>query len=361
MSKQANLTVIGAFVVGAVGLAVLGLVVFGTGKFFKATARYVVFFEGSVKGLNPGAPVDFRGVKIGTVKDIKVSLSKQDLSLKIPVIIEIELDRIGESRRANNQDKATEEQAAKTLIEYLIQQGLRAQLGMQSFVTGQLYVLLDFFPGRRAKLVGGEPGYPEIPAVPSNREQIIETIQKLPLEDIINKLNVAMSGIAEFVTSPELKETVSSLNQTIKSVQSMVSNLDSRIEPLASDLSAAVKDIQKLTGNLDAQIKPVTAGLNETVKESQKLLRSIEGRVPAITTSLESTFKAVEGASKQAERTLSSVENVVGEHADLPYELAKTVKELSGAARSLRVLADYIERHPESFIKGKTQGTRKVE
>lgn len=356
MSKQANLTVIGAFVVGAVGLVVLGLLIFGTGKFFKATAKYVVFFEGSVKGLNPGAPVDFKGVKIGTVKDIKVSLTKKDLSLSIPVIIEIELDRFSESHQANNQDKALKAQDAKTTLEYLIQQGLRAQLGMQSFVTGQLYVLLDFFPGRPAKLVGGKPDYPEIPTVPSNRDQIIETIQRLPLEEIINKVHAAMSGIAEFVTSPELKETVSSLNQTVKAVQSMVHNLDSRIEPVASDLRATLKEIHKLAEDLDIHIKPLTAGLNETVKESQKLLRSIEGRVPAVTTSLENTFKAAEGAAKQAERTLSSVENMVAEHGDLPYELAKALKELSGAARSLRVVADYIERHPESFIKGKSQG-----
>lgn len=356
MSKQANLTVIGAFVVGAVGLVVLGLLIFGTGKFFKTTAKYVVFFEGSVKGLNPGAPVDFKGVKIGTVKDIKVSLSKKDLSLRIPVVIEIELDRLSESHKANNQDKALREQDAKTTLEYLIQQGLRAQLGMQSFVTGQLYVLLDLFPGKPAKLVGGEPGYPEIPTVPSNLEQILETIQKLPLEDIINKVHAAMTGIAEFVTSPELKETVSSLNQTVKAVQSMVRNLDSRIEPLSSDLGTALKKIQRLAEDLDVQIKPLTSGLNETVKESQKLFRSIEGRVPAVTTSLENTFKAAEGAARQAERTLSSVENMVTEHGDLPYELARALKELSGAARSLRVVADYIERHPESFIKGKTQG-----
>ena len=356
MSKQANLTVIGAFVVGAVGLLVLGLLIFGTGKFFKATAKYVVFFEGSVKGLNPGAPVDFKGVKIGTVKDLKVSLSKKDLSLKIPVIIEIELDRISETHKANSLDKALQEQTAKTLMEYLIQQGLRAQLGMQSFVTGQLYVLLDFFPGKPAKLVGDGQGYPEIPTVPSNLDQILETIQRLPLEDIISKLHTAMSAIAEFATSPELKEAISSLNQTVKAVQSMVRNLDSRIEPLSSDLSNTVKEIQKLAQNLDVQIKPLTSGLSDTMKESQKLLRGIEGRVPAVSASLENTFKAAEGAARQAEKTLSTVENMAVEHGDLPYELAKALKELSGAARSLRVVADYIERHPESFIKGKSQG-----
>lgn len=353
MSKQANLSVIGAFVVGAVGLVVLGLLLFGAGKLFKDTAKYVIFFEGSVKGLNPGAPVDFRGVKIGTVKDIKVSLGKKDLSLKIPVIVEIELDRISEARKDKSLDKALQQQATKTLMEYLIQKGLRAQLSMQSFVTGQLYVLLDFFPEKPLKLVGDEHGYPEIPAVPSNLDEILETIQRLPLEDIITKVHTAMTAIAEFVTSPELKDTVSSLNQAIKTVQSMVHNLDSRIGPLASDLGTTVREIQKLAQNLESQIKPLTSGLNDTVKESQKLLRSIEGRVPTVSTSLENTLKAAQEAARQAEKTLSTVESMAVEHGDLPYELTKALKELSGAARSLRVVSDTIERHPESIIKGK--------
>jgi paraquat-inducible protein B len=356
MSKKANFTMIGIFVVGAVGLVILGLLLFGSGRLFKQRTLYVLFFQSSVKGLNPGAPVDFRGVKIGTVKDIKVMMSPKDLSLMIPVIIEIEPERIAETQPANNQQRAIERKMAKTLMEYLIKKGLKAQLRMQSLVTGQLYVSLDFFPGKPMNLVGEGPHYPEIPTVPSSLDQLLETIQKIPLEEIVSKVMLSLEGIADLVKSPELKDTLISLNQAVKDVQVMVRNLDSKSGPLITNLNDTVADIQRLARNLDQEAKPALSGIRETLKDTRNLLRTAESRVPTVATSLENTFKAAEGAAKQAEKTLHTVETMATEHGDVPYELAKALKELSAAARSLRMVADFIERHPDAIIKGKGKG-----
>ena len=104
MSKQANTKLIGGFVIGAVVLIMAGILLFGSGKLFSHQKKFVLFFEDSVKGLNIGSPVDFRGVNIGTVTDIKIVLNKKDLSLRIPVFIEIEPKRIalqhGDGERA---------------------------------------------------------------------------------------------------------------------------------------------------------------------------------------------------------------------------------------------------------------------
>ena len=115
MSKQANKTLIGIFVVGAVALVVAGVAIFGTGKFFSERHRLVMYFDGSVSGLNVGAPVVFRGVKIGTVTDIVLRADPADMSIQIPVFIEIEpnrFERIGKAR-----DKRNLEEAVQLLME----------------------------------------------------------------------------------------------------------------------------------------------------------------------------------------------------------------------------------------------------
>lgn len=274
----------------------------------------------------------------------------------IPVIIEIEPERIAETQPANNQQRAIERKMAKTLMEYLIKKGLKAQLRMQSLVTGQLYVSLDFFPGKPMNLVGEGPHYPEIPTVPSSLDQLLETIQKIPLEEIVSKVMLSLEGIADLVKSPELKDTLISLNQAVKDVQVMVRNLDSKSGPLITNLNDTVADIQRLARNLDQEAKPALSGIRETLKDTRNLLRTAESRVPTVATSLENTFKAAEGAAKQAEKTLHTVETMATEHGDVPYELAKALKELSAAARSLRMVADFIERHPDAIIKGKGKG-----
>ena len=138
MSKQANKTLIGAFVVGAVALAVIGVLVFSSGEFFTEKRTFVMYFEGSVKGLDEGAPVIFRGVRIGSVTNIILRADPNDLSITIPIFVEIEPERfeMGGSRKHSPEETSR----------ILIQRGLKAELEMQSLVTGKLIVALDFFP-----------------------------------------------------------------------------------------------------------------------------------------------------------------------------------------------------------------------
>ncbi len=145
MSKPASKTLIGIFVLGAIALAVIGIVVLGSGKFFKETVGVVCYFEGDIKGLNVGSPVVFRGVKVGSVTNILLRFDPQTLDFKIPVFIEIEPDRI---ETIGPRGKKGER------MKPLIDKGLRAQLEMQSFVTGQLQIALNLLPDKPAKFVG---------------------------------------------------------------------------------------------------------------------------------------------------------------------------------------------------------------
>jgi paraquat-inducible protein B len=353
MSKQANTTLIGVFVVGAVALLVAGVVIFSTGQFFKNTKKFVLFFQGSVKGLAVGAPVDFRGVKVGSVTDIKVLLDNSDLTLHIPVFIQIDPDRITEIVPGAGFEPALQKTESADIVDALVNQGLRAQLGMQSLVTGQLYVLLDFFPDKPIRLAGAKTGVPELPTVPSNLEELTKTFEKLPLDELANKAVSAIEGIEDFVNSPELKETVVALNQSVQQLHNLIRNVDARIEPLATNMNKTLTDARHLLVTIDGQIKPLAASLDQTVKDAGGLVRNINSHITPLTSTIETTFAATASAVKQAEKTFTSVDGVVGENSALRYDLTEALKEFTAAARSLRTLTDYLERHPESLLQGK--------
>jgi paraquat-inducible protein B len=355
MSKQANTKLIGGFVLGAVALVVAGVLIFGTGKFLKKSKKFVLFFEGSVKGLNVGAQVDFRGVKVGSVTDIRVQLDNKDLSLHIPVFIEIDPDRITAINSTTAPDQPQGAPEAITLMEVMVKRGLRAQLGMQSLVTGQLYVLLDFFPDKPVRLLAhAETGYQELPTVPSNLEELTRTFEKLPLDELASKLVSSIQGIERFVNSPDLKEAVAALNQSVQGLQTLIRNVGSKIDPLATNLDRTLTEAHNLLANLDRQLKPLLTSVERTVKDADGLVRHVDERVGPLSTSLENTSNAAGTAMKQAEQTLSALEAVVGEDSALNYDLRNTLREMTAAARSLRTLTDYLDRHPEALLRGKS-------
>lgn len=196
MSKKANKTLIGAFVIGAVILWIFSLVVLGSGKFFRRTNKYVLFFDDSVKGLAIGAPVTFRGVKIGIVKDVSLVYDPNTRFAVIPVIIETEPDRIKGAPLKRDREN----------IQFLIDSGLRAQLETQSFLTGQLAVALDFFPDKLARLRGLMKEYPEIPTIPSPLGELQKNIGDIPLKDISLDLQESMHSLK--IALKESQETI---------------------------------------------------------------------------------------------------------------------------------------------------------
>lgn len=133
MSKQANPKLIGAFVLGGLALLVLGLVIFGGTRWLGERRTYVAYFPGSVKGLRVGAPVDFRGVTIGRVTDIRIRYDASDGTMQIPVVMEFEPARI----TVIGADDVVEHRGD---LDDLIRRGLRAQLQTQSIVTGLLLI-----------------------------------------------------------------------------------------------------------------------------------------------------------------------------------------------------------------------------
>ena len=352
MSKKASTTAIGAFVVGAFALVLAGLLIFGSGKFFKETKKFVLFFEGSVQGLSKGAPVAFKGVRIGSVTDIKILFDTQDMALKIPVFIVIEADRMT-PMHGIPVDKVLEETHGHDIVDYLVEKGLRATLDLQSLVTGQLFVNLDFYPDKPARYVGIETDYVEIPTVSSSLERISKSVEKLPIEEIAARVERTLKGIEDWITSPELKESVTSLNQAMKHVEFITQNMSDQTKPILSGIEKTLADTQSLVRDTRAHLNPLAADAKEITKGTRELVATVNRHLAGLASSMASTLGAAQVALKKAEVTLDGIEGAVGEDSRLRFELSNALKELATSARSVRTLADYLDRHPEALLRGK--------
>jgi paraquat-inducible protein B len=357
MSKPVSKTMIGLFVAGAITLIVVAIGVLGSGKFFTQKFTYFMVFEGSVKGLNAGSPLVFRGVKIGAVSNIRMYFN---FATKIPIVLVYV-----ESEKGHvipyNIDEATAERLIKQGGQYafmkeLIARGLRAQLEMQSIVTGQLQISLDLYPDKPAVYTGIDKTVMEIPTTPTPLQQLTKKLESLPIEEIFNNANSAMAGIANLVQSPELKESIANLNIALKDVQTLVRNVNDQVKPLSAGLSETIRDAQKLVKNADSQVSSVGTNLNEAIGDGRKLIRNADGSVDSIKVKLDHTLTTATSALEEARKLIQDLEGSASEDSTLMYRLNETLREVGKAARSLSTLTDYLERHPEALLGGKGDG-----
>jgi len=350
MGKQASRTVIGAFVVGAVALAVAGVMVFGTGKFFSERARYVMFFDGSLKGLQVGAPVVMNGVKIGQVTDIYMMGDLASLKFYTPVYVEIEPDKI----RVSGQEKATTREYMATKYRYykpLLDKGMKAQLVLQSFVTGQLWVSLGLYPDKPIRLVGLVKDVPEIPTIPTTLEEMQKTIENVPIKEIARKLDNVITGIDRIVNSPELQRTFTGMEKTTLSIERLVNHVDSQVEPLSIDVRRTLVEVQGTLGETNR----VLASARGTLAQAEKTLAFREGVAGQVAESLLMTLASARSSLDESRKALLEAQGLTSQSAYLGYEVGSTLEEMKSLSRSMRSLTDYLERHPESLIRGKSR------
>ena len=211
MAYKANQALIGAFVLGALLLAVASVVILGGDHFLRRTQTVVAYFDGSLKGLEIGAPVTFNGVKIGSVIDIGVVIDRRDASIRTPVVFSIDFRHFhlaggGRIKAPGDLPKS----------ELLIEHGLRARLAVQSFVTGQLAVELNFYPKTPVRLTGLTKDYVEVPTIPSQFDQLTRTLENLPIEALVAEATETLRSIRAVASAPEVKDRKSTrLNSSL--------------------------------------------------------------------------------------------------------------------------------------------------
>ena len=291
-------------------------------KTYAGKKRWLLQFSGSVRGLTVGSPVEFRGIRIGQVLDINLEYNSKEEAFRIPVLVELEPERIKIIGDRDLNDP-------KKMNDYLVEQGLRAQLKTGSLITGQLYVELDFHPEAPPAKIVWEGRYPQIPTVPTSMEeittsltQLMKKLEKLPIEQIGTDLRDTIQGAKQLVVSSELQESVRSLNETITQAQKFAAALNTVIAP---------------------ELKSSVANLNQTLQRTRQLAENFNATVvPELGATLQ-----------EAQSTLKSIQGSVSKDSPLYYELMRVFKELSEAARSIRLVADYLERNPDALNYGK--------
>lgn len=345
MSKRASPTIIGAFVVGSVVLFVAALLMFSSGGFLKDRPKFVCFFEGSVKGLHVGAPVNFRGVRIGSVLDITLQIDAQKLTAWIPVIFEVEPEKLMVVQGVRELTPAR--------IDKLIEKGLRAQLDMQSIVTGQLIVNLDLMPEKAVRLVGIDMGVPEIPTVPTPFQEIAEKLETMPLDEIVSRITNSLAGIERVVNAPEIMDSIRGIKEILTKVDKLVKEVDTGLVPVMDATETTMKDAGVLVRNVNNQIKPLVEDVNTLARSIVRLVDDVDAQVNPLMESARGAVESAHGTLDQATSTLATIEDTTSGETELTFELSRVLEELSRAARSLRVLTDYLEQRPDAIIRGK--------
>lgn len=345
MNTRVSPALIGAFVLGALALIVVAMVMFGSGQWFRKTKEFVLYFDSSVNGLRIGAPVKIRGVEIGSVKNILLRLDKDIQAPRIPVIIELDLEKF--TSKGATGAALTDPAAFKEAID----RGLRGQLQSESFVTGLLFIGLDFFPDSPANFVQNPESnsYPfqEIPTQPTTLEmagdkagQIIARLEEIDFKGLIDSLMQTVNGINRIANSPDLKRTLKSMDEVTTQLGEAATNIAQLATTVGSNVKIISDDMKLTSNDARAAIKQAGAAL----KQTEATIKQTEGMI-----------KQTEAMFKEAELTMANMRAVTDPDSPTFYEITKTLKEVSAAARSLRMLTGYLERNPRALIFGKPE------
>jgi paraquat-inducible protein B len=255
--------------------------------------------------------VEFKGIKVGVVKNIRLAYDARDTSFKIPVLVEIEPGRF-----LSDQEMAVHspEKALGTLIDH----GLRARLQTGSFLTGQLFVELDMHPDTIAHLLGQDGVLPEIPTIPADLAQMTTAVKNILAN--LEKLDIDRIGAT-------LLKTLKGANQVVKGAEKLINQKD--LDRAVDDFTASLTLLKTILGKMDQRIDPIA-------------------------TDLEHAIRAGHQALEKTRDTLDLVDGVIRPDSPLQYRFMALTNELSSMARSIRVLVDMLERQPNALIFGKT-------
>jgi paraquat-inducible protein B len=317
MSKKSNPLTIGAFVLGAMALAIVGVTVFGSGRFFRETYTYILYFESDVSGLSVGANVKLKGVQIGTVKSILLgvgdmaALSGPREKFYVPVVIELDADKTSSLGSLVKPDPPT--------IAGLVMKGLRAQLASESLVTGVLYVKLDLFPGTRGLRLGDETGspFPEIPTLPTPLEEV--TVKAARFFADLQQIDI--KGLVE-----EFKSTAASARELLES----------------QGLRDALDHLDDTMTNLDATL----TSLRDTSDTSRKTIETLRSELTPTLAQLRSTLAELRTASVNAGAVLQP-------DSPLIVALERTLGDAAITAKTVKDLVQLLERQPDALLRGK--------
>ena len=316
MARRFSPRKVGIFVLAATALGVAAIIYLGSSRIFQSKVRFAVVFSQDIAGLEVDSPVKFRGVPVGRVASIHLSIGSPEAPLRelfMPVIIELNPSRIREIGE-------TTDLGNPAVVRTLVTHGLRARLALESFLSGRRYVDLDIvadapppepppFPLRYPVI----PVYlePSLMALQADAAKLMGKLQALDLEGLVVDLRAAAAGVAR--ASGRLEDAGRGVPRTLESMDRAL---------------AAIRDAA----------------------------RALEKEVPSVAGDARGAMQRLAAAVDQMDATLREVKLSLSPGAPIPAQLEQTLREVGQAARSLRVLADSLERDPSQILRGRPEG-----
>jgi paraquat-inducible protein B len=321
-----NALLIGAFVLAALAMIVVGVLWLSGNTLFKKQQEAMIFYKGNVTGLYVGAPVTFRGVAVGQVEEIGIQVDHDSLKALMPVRIRLQPDALRFKRAGA--DSAID-------LPTLVQRGLRARLVAQSFVTGQKSIELDFVPNTPSTLVG-DSSKPEIPALAERFGALIDQVADLPLRDTVQEVRD---------TVKELRGTLVSVQHSLDATQKVLAGASDELAKIGRDsrvtlqvASEAVRQVQVNTAATLASITQLSDATRNTVTQAQP--------------ELQRTLQGAREAADSARVAMNRVAEMTAPNASLRADLDASMRDLSQAARGLRDWSELLEEKPNAVIFG---------
>lgn len=345
MAPRRTQFLIGSFLIGGLVLLIGGIMAFGAGSLFQKRQIAVTYFDSSVAGLQVGAAVTFRGVQVGTVTRIALELDAKTFDAKIPVYLEMrstDLTILNPEAGSGHPADVAE----------LVKRGLRSRLQMQSIVTGQLVVDLDFKP-RSEPVLHADPslgGPPEIPSLPSDLDVLRSTFSDLPLKDTVQAAMSALNNIAAITA--ELKPALPQIIANLQSASTNISTVTATADKTLKDLGAAsTATLQQGTATLKDLDKQVTTTLESVQALSNATTQQINGRGEQAAAAL----AKLQTVLAKAESIGNDVDGMIGPHAGARADLETTLRNLTAASDSLKALSRELERNPNALLLGNSK------
>jgi len=265
------------------------------------TINYVLFFDGSVRGLQNGAPVEFKGIRIGQVIDVSLEFDPRESLFRIPVTIEIQPERL----TGNVQGVSPRE-----TLSMLVEQGLRARLQTGSLLTGKLFVELDMYPDSPARLVSQQGEVAQLPTIPAEFDEItsmakrvLAKLDSIEFAGISDELHGTLKGFNKLANGPELEQSITELAESLKIFKQMMTRLDPQVEPLAKNM--------------------------------------------------QSTLKAGRDTLLRIQKTMGLVDNLLSNDSPLQFSIIEMADEMTSAATAIQDFLELLEDNPQSLIFGK--------
>lgn len=345
MKRKAHPTRIGLFMLGALALLVAAVVVVSGGRVFANRERAVAYFDGSVYGLQLGAPVVFRGVRLGSVVGIGVVYQGQPGRYAIPVELQIDSNAIANTGTPGNR--------ATTTVADLVGQGLNAQLSTQSLLTGLLYVDLDLrsTPGQPVRR--RSDGLTQIPTLPTTLQSLQKQLQNVDLTQLLGDVSAVAAGLRQLVGNPKLAGTVDDLAQSGAELRQLLAQLNQRVGPLGDALQGTLGSARQGAEQWGAAVDRVGSAVDRVGQAADRVSGTM-GRFDRLADDAAPALASVRRAADDLALTAAELRRATSDDSGLMQQVERAAQDMARASRAVRDLADLLERQPEALIRGRT-------